>query len=382
MRTPLKTRAKRSLATLVSALTGRHALLLPAEAAAAESILDVVAPYRIDGSTLTVQVLETSSGVLSATLLAYAGHFPTQPVWTGTAWQYDRPCTLTLDLSTGSVGVAEREWGRVPLPLPSRRFAWYLQLRNSDGHTRSRVTGHYSPWAPAAIADGYYHGENYVDHEAESSGDRGRIVQLLRQHHAHGPVLEIGCATGGLLATLERAGFAVVGLDASEWAVQQAAQRLGPGRVWACDVERETLPPDVVGQRPFGAFVLAAVLEHFAQPFTVLARLGDVAARGSVLVVTTTNADSLTHVLFGQHWEGYFDATHHGVDAVSVRRLRVELPRCGWHVVQLTTERIWDGNADPTHATLREWWDADARFRRLLSEHDLGDLITCVAVRE
>jgi hypothetical protein len=42
---------------------------------------------------------------------------------------------------------------------------------------------------------------------------------------------------------------------------------------------------------------------------------------------------------------------------------------------------VWDGNADPTHATLREWWASDARFRRLLTERDLGDLITCVATR-
>ena len=30
-----------------------------------------------------------------------------------------------------------------------------------------------------------------------------------------------------------------------------------------------------------------------------------------------------------------------------------------------------------TRATLRAWWAADARFRRLLAERDLGDLLTC-----
>jgi hypothetical protein len=33
------------------------------------------------------------------------------------------------------------------------------------------------------------------------------------------------------------------------------------------------------------------------------------------------------------------------------------------------------------HETLRDWWVADARFRRLLTERDLGDFVTCVAVR-
>ncbi|MFQ5668584.1 MAG: hypothetical protein ACE5I7_19435, partial [Candidatus Binatia bacterium] len=81
-------------------------------------------------------------------------------------------------------------------------------------------------------------------------------------------------------------------------------------------------------------------------------------------------------------WEGYFDATHHGIDQVSARRLRDELPQLGWRIQHLSTHRVWDSDADPTRATLREWWAGDARFRRLLTERDLGDLITCVAVKE
>jgi hypothetical protein len=32
-------------------------------------------------------------------------------------------------------------------------------------------------------------------------------------------------------------------------------------------------------------------------------------------------------------------------------------------------------------AWLKDWWVADARLRRLLTERDLGDFVTCVAVR-
>jgi hypothetical protein len=70
------------------------------------------------------------------------------------------------------------------------------------------------------------------------------------------------------------------------------------------------------------------------------------------------------------------------VDQITVTKLREELPRLGWCVSELTTRLLWDADADPTRATLRQWWAADARFRRLLVERDLGDFITCVAVRE
>jgi hypothetical protein len=109
--------------------------------------------------------------------------------------------------------------------------------------------------------------------------------------------------------------------------------------------------------------------------------LSGVAAPGAVLVLTTTNADSLTHRLFGAEWEGYFDGTHRGVDLVGARSIRETLPRLGWRIVTLETHAVWDGSADPTRATLREWWASDARFRTLLAEQELGDLVACVAVK-
>jgi hypothetical protein len=123
------------------------------------------------------------------------------------------------------------------------------------------------------------------------------------------------------------------------------------------------------------------VFEHFAHPFDVLARLSGHMRPGAHLVVLTTNADSLTHRLFGPDWEGYFDWTHQGVDRVSAAEMKRRLPTLGWTIVSLRTWHVWDGDADPTKATLREWCDADARFRRLLEERDLGDFLECVAVR-
>jgi len=140
-------------------------------------------------------------------------------------------------------------------------------------------------------------------------------------------------------------------------------------------------PAAITARRPFGTLVLAAVLEHFREPFAVLARLTPLAAPGTVLVLSTTNRDSLCQMLFGSEWEGHFDWTHRSVDQISARTLRAELPALGWRIERLTTDLVWDISADPTRATVREWWASDARFRRLLAERELGDIITCVAVK-
>ena len=355
---------------------------MSAEARRQDLILPLSAPYRADGPTLSVGLQAADPGRLKAALLAYEGHFPRRPLWEGPPHSYAGPCDLTLDLTTGAVRLANQEWGRVPMPLPGRRFCWQLTLEGANGSRRTRMTGHYLPVEGRGVSAAYFQGDDYVDHEAQSAGDHQQVLQLLRQHHACDPVIEIGCATGGLLAALDAAGFQAIGLDISEWAVARARQRLGPDRVWLCDVERDPLPSGATVHGPFGVILLLSVLEHFRDPFGVLAKLTPLAAPGSLLLLHTTNADSLSHILFGRQWEGYFDWTHLGVDRVSVRRLREELPQLGWRCERLVTHRVWDGDADPTRATLREWWAADARFRQLLAERDLGDLITCVAIKD
>jgi 2-polyprenyl-3-methyl-5-hydroxy-6-metoxy-1,4-benzoquinol methylase len=373
---------KRAMLACLSRVTGRHAVLLPSQARDEDTILALRAPYRVEGFVCRVELLEPGPGRLTATLLDYAGHFPVRTIWTGMERTYGGPSAIELDLTTGVVRLGQDEWGRAPLPLPGRRFCWQLDLTDARGRRRSRLTGHYRTVEGGAIGESYYSGQNYVDHEAESAGDHGDIVEILKRHGAEGPVLEVGCATGGLLAALDAAGLPSIGVDISAWAVARAAERLGAGHAWLCDVERDPLPGEVKARGPFGALVLAAVFEHFRDPFAVLATLTGCAHPGTVLLIMTANAHSLSHALFGSDWEGYFDWTHHGVDQITVKSLREELPRLGWKVSELTTRLIWDADADPTRATLRQWWAADARFRQLLVERELGDFITCVAVRE
>ena len=381
MSVPVVTRLKGLFLRALSRITNRHAVLLPAEAGRDDALIDLRAPYRVTGAVLTVDLRETGSGRLSATLLGYEGHFPVRVLWTGEAREYPGPSALGLDLVSGAVRLDGNDWGRVPLPLPGRRFCWKLRLVAPDGRVRERLTGHYVPLDVSAVGREYFEGENYVDHEAQSAADHLEIVRLLRAHGARAPVLEIGCATGGLLAALDAEGLTGVGVDISEWAIARAAERLGPGRTWVCDFEKDELPAAITARRPFGTLVLAAVLEHFREPFAVLARLTPLAAPGTVLVISTTNRDSLSQMLFGSEWEGHFDWTHRSVDQISARTLRAELPALGWRIERLTTDLVWDISADPTRATVREWWATDARFRRLLAERELGDIVTCVAVK-
>lgn len=154
-----------------------------------------------------------------------------------------------------------------------------------------------------------------------------------------------------------------------------------PRSAWVCNVDRESLPADLLQSGPFGSVVLWAVLEDFRDPFEVLRRLTVLIRPGTKLLINTANAEGMTHWVLGSHWEGHFDWTHLGIDKVSVRSLREWLQELQWRIEWITTEGVWNGDADPTCATLREWWAADARFRRLLKEREIGDFLRCVAVK-
>ncbi|MGH9321059.1 MAG: class I SAM-dependent methyltransferase [Vicinamibacteria bacterium] len=370
----LKGFAKSGLLAAVSKMTGRHAVLLPPEAGDEESILNLSAPYRVEGDSLRVTLLEPESGALRVTLLGYEGHFPTKPLWSGIA-DYRGPDELWLGVRSGEIGLGEKRLGSVPLPLPTRRFCFRLEL-DTGGRRRHRLTGHYL----ASHGNGsYFNGDNYVDYEAEARGDVPRVLELFKKYHARGPVLEIGCATGVVLAALAETGLECYGVDLSSWAVEKARTRVGESNVYVADVEKDGLSEAVRGTGPFRTLLLWAVLEHFHEPFRVLADLTRNVSPGAVLFINTTNARSLNRLLFGAEWEGYFDTSHHGVDAVSPDTLRTELPRLGWRIDELETHLSWDSSTDPTRAAVREWWAADARFRRLLTELDRGDLVSCVA---
>jgi 2-polyprenyl-3-methyl-5-hydroxy-6-metoxy-1,4-benzoquinol methylase len=367
---------KRGLLGAVSRVTGRTAVLLASEAGT-PLILSVVAPYRVEGDTLQMRLLHPAPGEMR---VFFRGISATDGA--PCEFGYPGPGELMLALGDGAVSFDGRCVGSVSdgRRITARRFSAHLELVDRGGSVCRRSTCHYLPRNGQAVDSTYFSGEDYVDYEAQSEAVHRDVVELARRHSMDGPVLEIGCATGGTLAALRAAGLDVWGLDMSEWAVEQARARLGDV-VWQGDVERGPLPAALTSRAPFKGFVLASVLEHFAQPASVLANLDALAAPSATLIVITTNADSLTHRLLGADWEGYFDWTHKGVDAVTATSLRGWLLDLGWTVRELRTWHLWDSSSDPTHATLRDWHGADARFRALLAERDLGDFITCVAVR-
>ena len=374
---------KRLFTRAASAASGHHVFVLSPDASPDAKILDARGAYRVGDDDLCVEVREPAGGALEATLLGYVGHQARRVIWTSPPRAYLGPSSVALRLSTGEVTVNGAAWGRVDPSAIGPRFCWRFS-HTASGETRSRLTSHYRVDRNGHDAHGeaYYSGGNYVDYEAESRGQHQQMLGLLARWHAHGPLLEVGCATGSLLQTIERErGIAGLGIDISDWAVGQAEGKLGANRVWQADLDRDPLPAPIRTAAPFRTIVMFSVLEHVQNPQAVLAALTEISASGTLLLLETTNCDSLCHRVFGADWEGYFDRTHLAVDRVGVRTVAQWLTTLGWTIAEQRTRMIWDSSADPTHATFRDWWQSDARFRQMLYERDLGDLVFFAAVK-
>ncbi len=374
-------RLRRTFVQLASAASRRHVAILPREAAADALTLDLHAPYRVENDHLAIDLNEPAGGAIACSLIGYTRFTPNRILWRGTPRAYTGPARFEFDSRTGAVTLGGQPWDRPAAAMTERRFCWRFTLtRGSD--VRGRLTSHYRAVDRDDHSAAYFGGDNYVDYEEESASQRVQIVDLMQRWHARGPLLEVGCATGALLAEIQaRTGIAGYGVDISTWAIEQASARLGPDRVWAMDLDADPMPPLIAAGGPLGTIVMFSVLEHLADPPAVLEKLTRLAAPGTLLLLETTNAASLSHQIFGRDWEGFFDWTHHAVDRVDARTLPVWLESLGWRMLDRRTRLAWDRSADPTHATLRDWWDTDARFRRLLTERDLGDLLMCIAVK-
>jgi len=380
---PAGTWIKRMFSRAASAASGQHVFVLSADASPSRPILDARGAYRVNGDDLHVELREPSGGTLQASLLGYVGHQPRRVIWKSPPHSYAGPASVALKLSTGEVTVNGAAWGRVEPSAIGSRFCWRFS-HTTNGRTRNRLTSHYrvDRTGDDDHGEAYYSGANYVDYEAESQAQHSQILELLDEWRAQGPLLEVGCATGSLLQAIERErGIAGLGVDVSEWAVTQAVLKLGPNRAWQADLDRDPLPAAIRQAAPFRTIVMFSVLEHLQNPQAALAALTSASARGTLLLLETTNCESLCHRVFGDDWEGYFDRTHLAVDRVGVRAVSQWLHALGWTIADRRTRMIWDSSADPTHATFRDWWHSDARFRQMLHERDLGDLVFFAAVK-
>ena len=151
-----------------------------------------------------------------------------------------------------------------------------------------------------------------------------RRSRVLHNRVPRGPVLDVGCGRGYLLAYLRTLGYEPHGIELSEHAAWHARHRLH------LDVITDDFVTSPHQRERFNAVVFWHTLEHFAKPAAAVARACELLRPGGLAAIAVTNFDSLQARFFGRHWfhldipRHYFHFGSRSLEALLARnRMRV-----------------------------------------------------------
>jgi len=152
--------------------------------------------------------------------------------------------------------------------------------------------------ASAALLSGYAeHADPDYEAERDARGVNAHLaLATIRRHAPRGRLLEVGCAHGFFLHAA-RESYEATGVEPSRAAREYARAHL------RLDVASGTLAEARFADASFDVAVMIDVIEHLADPLSVLRELARVVKPGGVLYLVTPDVDSLTaRVLRGRWW--------------------------------------------------------------------------------
>ncbi|MFC1576780.1 class I SAM-dependent methyltransferase [Candidatus Omnitrophota bacterium] len=156
-----------------------------------------------------------------------------------------------------------------------------------------------------------YHVETLLGKKLESQGEIEaqirkfdiRAEELTEKFGPGKSLLDIGCSAGFFMASLKKYGWAVSGLDVTEWAVKFARDRL------SLDARVGTVE-DISFDKKFDVITLFQILEHYFDPVGSLKKMIGLLREGGTLVIKGPNLASFDRVWHGKKWLGFHTPYH------------------------------------------------------------------------
>ncbi len=186
-----------------------------------------------------------------------------------------------------------------------------------------------------------------------------RSRQWSRMFSQPGTVLEVGCGDGYMLNSLRGQGWTAVGIERTPEMAEFARTQLGL-EVYSTGVQ------DIPNNQKFDAIILFQVLEHIAEPLTMLQEVAKRLTPNGKLIIGVPNFDSWQRVFAGKYWF-HLDIPRHlvhfspysleqalklaGMTIERIRYASVEHDPYGW--LQSVLNRLFSNNNHLTRILMR-----------------------------
>ena len=171
--------------------------------------------------------------------------------------------------------------------------------------------------------------DDYVDEEAGQRESARRVLERIERFAQPGPLLDLGCWVGFLMAEAGARGWSPVGIEPSTFASGYARERLG------LDVRTEDLFTAELSEGHFSAVVMGDVLEHLTRAGEALERVATLLAPEGVLVLLLPDAGSRVARILGRRWWSVIP-TH--IHYFTRRSARTMLDRHGFDTLAVATD--------------------------------------------
>jgi SAM-dependent methyltransferase len=155
-----------------------------------------------------------------------------------------------------------------------------------DPPSKSEMGMHYGPDYDRTISEAAKAPQHWFD----------RRNEVLRLKPGGGAILDLGCATGGFLSTLQGPSWKLFGIEMSEEAAREVRSRCG-AEVFVGDILDAPFPPN-----SFDVITCFNVFEHVYEPKEVLARVAKWLKPGGVFYTLMPNIDSAGARIFRSYW--------------------------------------------------------------------------------
>jgi len=134
--------------------------------------------------------------------------------------------------------------------------------------------------------------------EATFAGTLRRLERMVGQPDNRKPaLLDVGAATGLLLAAAEKGGWDPYGVELNPYSADVLRGRYGPERVFEGELTACTFP-----DASFDAITMTDVIEHVLDVSGTLRTAARLLRPGGVLCITTPRVDTLSRRLMGRRW--------------------------------------------------------------------------------